>query len=67
MIKIVSKLFGHSSSAQTLDYIGITNDEMTASYLDLNLGGHNCYAKFSRVNEVEIPKAQTPSMRGYSA
>jgi len=48
---VLQKMFGHSSSAQTLDYIGITNDEMTASYLDLNLGGHNCYAKFSRVNE----------------
>lgn len=51
---VLQKMFGHSTSSQTLDYIGITNDEMTASYADLNLGGRNCYAKFSNVHEREV-------------
>jgi integrase len=35
---LLQKMFGHSSVAQTLDYIGITREEMEAAYLSLNLG-----------------------------
>lgn len=35
---LLQKIFGHSTSAQTLDYIGITNEEIREAYLELNLG-----------------------------
>ena len=35
---LLQKMFGHSTSAQTLDYIGITNDEIIEAYQGLNLG-----------------------------
>lgn len=35
---LLQKMFGHSSVAQTLDYIGITEEEISKAYLDLNLG-----------------------------
>ncbi len=35
---LLQKIFGHSSAAQTLDYIGITEDEISDAYRDLNLG-----------------------------
>jgi len=38
---LLQKMFGHSSVAQTLDYIGITNEEIGQAYLDLNLGAMN--------------------------
>lgn len=38
---LLQKIFGHSSVAQTLDYIGITKDEIEQAYLDLNLGVMN--------------------------
>jgi len=38
---LLQKMFGHSSVAQTLDYIGITKDEIEQAYLDLNLGAMN--------------------------
>jgi len=38
---LLQKMFGHSSVAQTLDYIGITREEMEQAYLDLNLGAQN--------------------------
>ena len=34
---LLQKMFGHSSVAQTLDYIGITNEEIQEAYLTLNL------------------------------
>ncbi len=48
---LLQKIFGHSSSAQTLDYIGITSEEIEDAYLNLNLGGKNCYDRFSRAGE----------------
>ena len=36
---LLSKIFNHSSTAITLDYIGVTNDEIADAYRDLNLGG----------------------------
>lgn len=36
---LLQKMFGHSTSAQTLDYIGITGEEIEDAYMKLNLGG----------------------------
>ncbi len=35
---LLQKIFGHSTSAQTLDYIGITTEEIEDAYRGLNLG-----------------------------
>lgn len=35
---LLQKIFGHSTATQTLDYIGITSEEMMQAYMDLNLG-----------------------------
>lgn len=35
---LLQKMFGHSTSAQTLDYIGITSEEIDEAYRNLNLG-----------------------------
>lgn len=40
---LLQKMFGHSTAAQTLDYIGITGEEIQQAYLDLNLGSCNHY------------------------
>lgn len=48
---LLQKIFGHSSSVQTLDYIGITGEEIEGAYTQLNLGGRNCYEKFGVVRE----------------
>lgn len=40
---LLQKMFGHSTSAQTLDYIGITGEEIEEAYLSLNLGGTRSY------------------------
>lgn len=42
---LLQKIFGHSSSAITLDYIGITSEEIEDAYLSLNLGSRNYYSK----------------------
>lgn len=36
---LLQKMFGHSSTMETMSYIGITEEEITAAYRDLNLGG----------------------------
>lgn len=40
---LLQKMFGHSTAAQTLDYIGITEEEIDEAYRKLNLGSatHN--------------------------
>ena len=38
---LLQKMFGHSSAAQTLDYIGITSEEIDEAYRNLNLGSIN--------------------------
>lgn len=35
---LLQKMLGHSTSAQTLDYIGLTEEEMGEAYRNLNLG-----------------------------
>jgi hypothetical protein len=37
---LLQKMLGHSTAAQTLDYIGITEEEIRDAYLELNLGSH---------------------------
>lgn len=49
---LLQKMFGHSTAAQTLDYIGITSEEIEEAYLNLNLGVKNSYNKFGILNEV---------------
>ena len=39
---LLQKMFGHSTSAQTLDYIGITCEEIDEAYRKLNLGSASC-------------------------
>lgn len=43
---LLQKMFGHSSVAQTLEYIGITNEEIEAAYLELNLDAKKAYEHF---------------------
>lgn len=50
---LLQKIFGHSTSAQTLDYIGITGEEIEDAYLGLNLGSKNCYKRFGQIGEVK--------------
>lgn len=40
---LLQKIFNHSSEMQTLQYIGITKEEMAEAYNNLNLGGQNHY------------------------
>ena len=46
---VLQKIFGHSTAMQTLDYIGITNDEIEEAYLNLNLAGRNAYNRFNQI------------------
>lgn len=48
---LLQKIFGHSSAAQTLDYIGITMEEIADAYLSLNLGSKRCYETFNVIGE----------------
>lgn len=41
---LLQKMFGHSSAAQTLDYIGITEEEIQDAYRNLNLGSDAVYS-----------------------
>ena len=52
---LLQKIFGHSTAAQTLDYIGITSEEIDEAYRNLNLGSvnHN-YLVDSDIGETEI-------------
>lgn len=50
---LLQKIFGHSSSTQTLEYIGITREEIEEAYTSLNLGSRNCYASFGAIEESE--------------
>jgi len=56
---LLQKAMGHSSAAQTLDYIGITREEIEEAYRNLNLGSktHN-YLVDSSVTEREDESAR---------
>ena len=50
---ILQKMFGHSSVSQTMEYIGITDEEINEAYLKLNLGGKHDYASaYARFNHI---------------
>jgi len=52
---LLQKMFGHSTAAQTLDYIGITSEEIDEAYRRLNLGSVNCnYLIDGRITEEEL-------------
>lgn len=51
---LLQKMFGHSSAAQTLDYIGITGEEIEAAYKALNLGSRNHYLVDSTIQEAAL-------------
>lgn len=48
---LLQKMFGHSSAAQTLDYIGITGEEIEEAYMKLNLGSRQHYLIDSDIAE----------------
>lgn len=51
---LLQKILGHSSISITLDYIGITYDEIQEAYLNLNLGSNKNYLINSTICENEI-------------
>ena len=52
---LLQKMLGHSSAAQTLDYIGITGEEIEEAYRSLNLGSTTCnYLIDGNVIEMDI-------------
>lgn len=53
-LMLLQKMMNHSSPAQTLDYIGITNEEIHEAYMKLNLGStkHN-YLVDSNIVELD--------------
>ena len=51
---LLSKIFGHSSVAITLDYIGITGEEIEEAYRNLNLGSETCNYLNSNIKEEEL-------------
>lgn len=54
---LLQKMFNHSSMVQTLDYIGITEEEIDTAYKELNLGSvnNNYMSKVEFVDkEVEV-------------
>lgn len=53
---LLQKIFNHSSSAETLLYIGLTEEEMHDAYLNLNLGSENNYASYSKIFEADESK-----------
>lgn len=50
-LTLLQKIFGHSSPAITLRYIGITDEEIADAYMNLNLGSKKCYDRFSVLAE----------------
>ena len=51
---LLQKILNHSSPAQTLDYIGITSEEIEEAYKNLNLGAkHSNYLIDSDLCESE--------------
>jgi integrase len=50
---LLSKMLGHSSVTMTLEYIGITNEEIEQAYRELNLGSSQKNYLNSRIGETE--------------
>ena len=54
-LMLLQKIFNHSSPAQTLSYIGITNEEIQEAYKALNLGSKNhCYLVATNIYETDV-------------
>ena len=53
-LMLLQKMFGHSTVMQTLQYIGITDEEMATAYRDLNLGLKHSGLIDSELKESEI-------------
>lgn len=51
---LLQKMFGHSTAAQTLDYIGITGEEIEEAYMKLNLGSRQHYLIDSKLQETVL-------------
>ena len=51
---LLQKMFGHSSIVQTLDYIGITKEEVEEAYLNFNLGLNTSYLIDSTLGEDNV-------------
>lgn len=54
---LLQKMFGHSTAAQTLDYIGITAEEIDDAYRKLNLGSVHNYLMDSDIGETAVNPA----------
>lgn len=50
---LLQKMLNHSTPAQTLDYIGITSEEIEEAYKSLNLGSRHHYLVDSIIEEKE--------------
>lgn len=50
---LLQKMLGHSSPGQTLDYIGITSEEIDEAYRALNLGSSHNYLVAGNIEELE--------------
>lgn len=51
---LLQKMLNHSTPAQTLDYIGLTSEEIAEAYRALNIGRNKQYAHLVGSNIVEI-------------
>lgn len=53
---VLQRMFGHSSVSQTMEYIGITDEEIHEAYMKLNLGSgydySTAYTRFNQIHEV---------------
>lgn len=56
---LLQKMFGHSTSAQTLDYIGITGEEIEEAYRNLNLGMLEGYTRLGVLDEAAADTSGT--------
>lgn len=53
-LMLLQKMLNHSSPVQTLDYIGITSEEIENAYRNLNLGSATCnYLVDSKIGECD--------------
>lgn len=55
---ILQRMFGHSSLMQTMEYIGITDEEISEAYMNLNLGSQSVYSTFNQIHVEDEPKAR---------
>lgn len=56
-LMLLSKMLGHSSVSITLDYIGLTGEEMQEAYRNLNLGSYEHNYLNSTIGEAELLQA----------